>query len=1030
MNLNEKIIPVQGVRAFMTDREIREIICKLEFHEMSIRDVPEGVRHHKNIVTAERKFGLRKELNRGFDVIHNFFFVEEEVFWKNFLGELVSQDNRLTFDTFEEYYEYLDGDIYERACYKYCNFDKYKDFIKEKKIDIGRLLERETFLTETIDDVSLDILQEELDAYDKVESKKKLIKSWIKKFDVCTSGYELEVVVEKYYKSKLKGILDVSFFFYHYIFKDINDKGRFSAIMEYMCTGKYPEQKIINALCSIYNPNDVVENYNYSGGTKQANYKHKRELKNYVKLLDAGKIEFKTRCYFDGKSHYYCEETEGFEDGRRRASVLYQRYFETFEEFIKYKNGSLKGVDLSGAIKLNIDFSLYEIDETTKIPLGAVDELICEIDKEYRYWSGEFVVYKEWKTKEGSSLKKNTFVTPYFFDFVYYLKGNLSDSFLVFCDGLENLTDFGTIDFSRARMTSRLCEKFGISYESYNLNKDAIESFSISEKNEKETSLALVENENNECTEISVDRNIHSLSLLGEYDRNSQRIYYITDIHLMHRLQNANCKSKDDVRYVIQKIVDNIVNETGSLLLIGGDVSSEFSVFELFIKLLKWELNYKRIKKTEVIFTLGNHELWGFSEKSFEEIVDIYRNVIEENGMHLLQNELLYKDSDDKICKISYDELLTMSTKELRRQIQSTRIVILGGLGFSGYNEKFNANQGIYRKTLDRAEEIAETKKFEELYNKLLPSICDKNTIIFTHTPKKDWNIDAEPYKSFVYVSGHTHRNEFYDDGDYRIYSDNQIGYRNENPHLKNFLMDNEYDFFSDYKDGIYEITGAQYNDFYRGKNIQMNFTREVNILYMLKKNGYYCFIHEAKSGSLTILNGGALKRLEEKDINYYYAHMDEVISYIERPLDKYMSIQQSISEEIRKLGGEGKIHGCIIDIDWYNHIYVNPIDLTITGYWALDIINKIVYPDVPSLLEANCPVIYGNYLKLIKGDKKNPLIFVKKKKGELAVLPQKYLITDIYKASREIKKMQKLKSNILSSWYENPTQANVLPGE
>mgnify|MGYP006383818425 CR=1 FL=1 len=55
----------------------------------------------------------------------------------------------------------------------------------------------------------------------------------------------------------------------------------------------------------------------------------------------------------------------------------------------------------------------------------------------------------------------------------------------------------------------------------------------------------------------------------------------------MHRLQNSNCKSKNDVRYVLQKVVDNIVDEAGSLLLIGGDVAAEFSVFKLFIKLLK-----------------------------------------------------------------------------------------------------------------------------------------------------------------------------------------------------------------------------------------------------------------------------------------------------------------------------------------------------------------------------------------------------------------------------------------------------------
>ena len=32
----------------------------------------------------------------------------------------------------------------------------------------------------------------------------------------------------------------------------------------------------------------------------------------------------------------------------------------------------------------------------------------------------------------------------------------------------------------------------------------------------------------------------------------------------------------------------------------------------------------------------------------------------------------------------------------------------------------------------------------------------------------------------------------------------------------------------------------------------------------------------------------------------------------------------------------------------------------------------------------------------------------------------QEYLETDIYKASREIKKMQKLSSKVLTTWYDN----------
>ena len=102
---------------------------------------------------------------------------------------------------------------------------------------------------------------------------------------------------------------------------------------------------------------------------------------------------------------------------------------------------------------------------------------------------------------------------------------------------------------------------------------------------------------------------------------------------------------------------------------------------------------------------------------------------------------------------------------------------------------------------------------------------------------------------------------------------------------------------------------------------------------------------------------------------------------------------------KLKKLGGSGWIHGCIIDIDYYNHVYVNPVDMTIRSYWASDIINKLVYPTVPSLLKAECPDLYANYLKLIKGEKSN-LLAGEQIKNEIALLPQEYLETDIYKSN------------------------------
>ncbi len=242
--------------------------------------------------------------------------------------------------------------------------------------------------------------------------------------------------------------------------------------------------------------------------------------------------------------------------------------------------------------------------------------------------------------------------------------------------------------------------------------------------------------------------------------------------------------------------------------------------------------------------------------------------------------------------------------------------------------------------------------------------------------------------------------------------------------------MDNDYDCFINYQDGIYQIKREEYVDFHRGKNIKMDFNRNINILYMLKKKGYYCFIHQAKDKKLSILNGGSLKRLNYKYIEYYYNNMDKQIELLKSPLDKYMSYQKNISDAITAIGGIGYIHGCIIDIDYYNHIYLNPIDLSITGYWAEDIVYKIAYKDIPSLLQDKCPILFENYKKMLTNNKDEIMIINHLNSQLQKNVSELYLDTDIYNASREIKKMQKLNQNILTVWYDidmNKKEENIL---
>ena len=118
----------------------------------------------------------------------------------------------------------------------------------------------------------------------------------------------------------------------------------------------------------------------------------------------------------------------------------------------------------------------------------------------------------------------------------------------------------------------------------------------------------------------------------------------------------------------------------------------------------------ERRRNAIVIFTLGNHELWGFQGESLDAIVEKYRDLLTLNRMYLLQNEVIYQEDGGSISSISSRELINLSDLDIRTKLRRARVIMFGGIGFSGYNQDFNANNGIYRKTLSREQEIKESK--------------------------------------------------------------------------------------------------------------------------------------------------------------------------------------------------------------------------------------------------------------------------------------------------------------------------------
>ena len=65
----------------------------------------------------------------------------------------------------------------------------------------------------------------------------------------------------------------------------------------------------------------------------------------------------------------------------------------------------------------------------------------------------------------------------------------------------------------------------------------------------------------------------------------------------------------------------------------------------------------------------------------------------------------------------------------------------------------------------------------------------------------------------------------------------------------------------------------------------------------------------------------------------------------------------------------DGRVHGCIVDLDFSNHLFFNPYDGTITPYHALSTTDKYIYKSVDSLIAANRPEMLSAYRK-----KKKPI--------------------------------------------------------
>lgn len=520
--------------------------------------------------------------------------------------------------------------------------------------------------------------------------------------------------------------------------------------------------------------------------------------------------------------------------------------------------------------------------------------------------------------------------------------------------------------------------------------------------------------------------------------------YYVTDIHIEHQLSKwadeidneQPEKQKKLVELLLEKKIREMVFSAGEpkgFLLIGGDVSDSVELSAMFYRLLRtyWT--------GTVVSVLGNHELWDVTSemaptRSIESIVEDYRKSIEStdwnidgHGLYksvLLENQLfvMYKNMESRV--LTEEMILDSSEDELMDFLSKCSVIILGGIGFSGLNPKYNATIGLYRKAIPSLQEdIIRAHQFERVYEKVQSCAGEKPVIVLTHTPVYDWT--SKPCrKNWIYVNGHTHHNGMNIDHDgVRVLSDNQIGYTPQKWKLNSFSFGNIwYDPFEQYTDGVYQIDADQYLDFNRGRGISIQGCSYDGTIYMLKRTRWYMFCLQTNK-TLCLLIGGQRKRLDRNDVNYYYNHMSEYIDAVQRLLNPYVNVMKRLSDEIKIFGGTGTIHGCIVDISYFSHIYLNPFDGTVTPYWALDTSARKPFESVLSLIEVKEPHLRNGFLRSHE-NQSLPLLSMKAMNGkestEKVAVPEWMMGNEIYAPSRIMRSMQYVwEKNVVRIWND-----------
>lgn len=260
------------------------------------------------------------------------------------------------------------------------------------------------------------------------------------------------------------------------------------------------------------------------------------------------------------------------------------------------------------------------------------------------------------------------------------------------------------------------------------------------------------------------------------------------------------------------------------------------------------------------------------------------------------------------------------------------------------------------------------------------------------------------------------------------------------------------------YEDGIYDITANDYWSFCRSRTggFRPKYSDVVAIKF-IKNSGYKMFVAITKKGELRLLNKGS-RRVLDKSLQYYFEKLPEYSNAVLSIFSKYWEELYRISKVMHSVVFDekelmnylsqkkcmhlfseyyvdglskftGRVHGCIVDIDFRNHIYVDPISGSLTFYHSLSKDDKrLIYDDIRSLIAKHRPGMFLAFMRVLSVGKdslcltKKSIDLVKMSGDIIKAIESKENFDDeyMYKKSRIMGQLQSIyDEKLINVWYD-----------